>query len=68
MDPQNKKIYDSEEGILGFDFLEFLKSLFYHVLFLMVLGPFANLIIGPIEGFKFLRNAKFFETDFNFVV
>ena len=63
-DPQNKLMYDSEEGILTFNFKEFFKLYFYHVLFFCLIGPIANLVIAPLEGWKFVRNLKF--CDWNF--
>ena len=63
-DPQNNKNYDSEDGILHFNTREFTMILIYHVLYMMVLGPFAILIIGPIEGIAFLKSAKFITLDY----
>ena len=63
-DPQNKINYNSEDGILSFNLGEFIKSFIYHVLYMMVLGPFACVIIGPIEGKAFLKNSKFMTLDY----
>ena len=63
-DPQNSKNYDSEDGILHFNKGEFVRLLIYHILYMMVLGPFACLIIGPIEGIPFLKTVKFFTLDY----
>ena len=63
-DPQNIKNYDSEDGILHFNMREFIKLLIYHILYMMVLGPFANFIIGPIEGMAFLKTTKFCTLDY----
>ena len=60
-DPQNKLLYDSEEGILRFDVIEFTKLFIYHVLYHFIAGPFASLIIAPIESCNFVRNLKFTE-------
>ena len=67
-DPLNKMNYDSESGILQFSFSEFIKIFLYHVLYLQVFGPLACLIIGPIEGYIFLKNSKFWSGDPNCVV
>ena len=66
-DPQNKKRYDSEDGILRFSVKEFIKVLIYHILYMMFLGPFACLIIGPIEGMAYLKSTKFFTCDYTLV-
>ena len=63
-DPQNCLNYDSEDGILRFSPAEFTRSLLYHILYMMLLGPFACLIIGPIEGMSYLKSTKFFTLDY----
>ena len=60
-DPQNKLIYDSEEGVLIFDIEEFLKVFFYHVLYHFAIGPFACLVIVPFESWNYVRNLKFID-------
>ena len=57
-DPQNKLVYDSEEGILSFDTTEFFKVFIYHALYHFTIGPFVFLIIAPMESWNFARNLK----------
>ena len=68
-DPQNDIQYDSDEGIIRFSIFEFIRMFLYHVIYLQMLGPLSCLLIWPIEGRIFLKNAKFWKKGgitFNF--